>query len=400
PDRMPSVLDLPKHVREGTLEGIRRPESKPAERRIQDYSNPLTAPQPLGSAGSANPREQEFKDNALLEEIRKSVERDRQERPIPSQVENGAEPEKGEGVVGEVTPKGGFKSELPEDDPLIDAVLPTSCGSGTSKLPGLAIGRTLAKQLAAKLNDCVQITSPTIGVSYGATGTRPPIAKQFRIQAIFEAGFDQYDSKLVYTDLYEAQAFYEQGDSVTGLELKVDDIGKSKEVKENIDRVLANGIYHTMDWKELNHGLFTALLIQQVVMSIVLALIVVVAAFTVIAALVMLVLEKKKEIAVLKSLGATDAAIQRIFLYQGAAIGLAGTLVGLFLGYLGCRFLAAYRFPLDPKVYFISQLPVNLRWNEFFITSVVAFFICLIATVFPARYAASLRPSEGLRPDG
>nr|MBP9114667.1 ABC transporter permease [Polyangiaceae bacterium] len=128
PVRMPSVLDLPKHVREGTLEGIRRPESKPAERRIQDYSNPLTAPQPPGVVGSANPREQEFKDNALLEEIRKSVERDRQERPIPSQGENGAEPEKGEGVVGEVTPKGGFKSELPEDDPLIDAVLPTSCG--------------------------------------------------------------------------------------------------------------------------------------------------------------------------------------------------------------------------------------------------------------------------------
>ncbi len=93
-------------------------------------------------------------------------------------------------------------------------------------MPGIVIGRTLAKQLDVGLGDCVQVTSPQIGMSFGA-GARAPIAKQFRVIAIFEAGFDQYDSKLVYTDLYEAQAFYEYGDSVTGVEMKVDDIDKA-----------------------------------------------------------------------------------------------------------------------------------------------------------------------------
>ena len=106
-----------------------------------------------------------------------------------------------------------------------------------------------------------------------------------RVIALFEAGFDQYDSKLVYTDLYEAQAFYDTGDSVTGIEMKVKDIDEARAVALDIEARLKNGIYHTMDWEELNHGLFTALRIQQILMSLVLALIIVVAAFTVIATL-------------------------------------------------------------------------------------------------------------------
>ncbi len=171
-----------------------------------------------------------------------------------------------------------------------------------AKLPGAVLGKTLAKQLGVDIGDCVQITSPTIGVMFGAQ-TRPPIAKQFRVIAMFEAGFDQYDSKLVYTDLYEAQVFYDQGDSVTGIEMKVDDIDHTHEVVEAIDSKLSNSVYHTMDWMDLNRGLFTALLIQQIGMSVVLALIIVVAAFTVIATLIMVVLDKKKEIAVLKAIG-------------------------------------------------------------------------------------------------
>jgi lipoprotein-releasing system permease protein len=245
----------------------------------------------------------------------------------------------------------------------------------------------------------LQITSPTIGISFGGGSARPPIAKQFRVIALFEAGFDQYDSKLVYTDLYEAQAFYEQGDSVTGVEMKIDDIDRSGEVAKDIDKRLSNGVYHTMDWRELNHGLFTALLIQQIGMSVVLALIIVVAAFTVVATLIMVVLDKKKEISLLKALGAKDDDILRVFLYQGGMIGLIGTSCGLVMGYVCCKGLLAYGFPLDPKVYFISRLPVNIRPTEFLITGAVAIVICLLATIFPALYAAWLRPSDGLRAD-
>jgi lipoprotein-releasing system permease protein len=265
-------------------------------------------------------------------------------------------------------------------------------------MPGVVIGKSLAKQLGVTLGDCLQITSPTIGMSFGASGAaRPPVAKQFRVIAEFEAGFDQYDSKLVYTDLYEAQAFADQGDSVTGVEMKVDDIDRAGAIAQQIDHLLANGIYHTMDWKDLNHGLFTALFIQQFAMSFVLGLIVVVAAFTVVATLIMVVLDKKKEIAILKALGAHDGALLRVFLYQGGIIGMVGTTCGLIVGYVGCKALMLYGFPLDPKVYFISKLPVNLRPTEFLITGGVAIVICLVATIFPALYAADLRPADGLR---
>jgi lipoprotein-releasing system permease protein len=302
--------------------------------------------------------------------------------------------------VGNVIPAGGWKSSLPDDDAsLPDEVDPDPCKSPAqiAALPGVVIGKALSKQLDVNLGDCLQITSPTIGISFGSTGARPPIAKQFRVIGLFEAGFDQYDSKLVYTDLYEAQTFYEQGDSVTGIEMKVDDIDHARAIARQLDRLLSNGIYHTMDWKELNHGLFTALFIQQLGMSFVLGLIVVVAAFTVVATLIMVVLDKKKEIAVLKAIGAKNDAILRIFLYQGAIIGLLGTTAGLLLGFLCCKGLLAYGFPLDPKVYFISRLPVNVRPQEFIITGVLSIIICLVATVFPSLYAASLRPSDGLR---
>jgi lipoprotein-releasing system permease protein len=179
--------------------------------------------------------------------------------------------------------------------------------------------------------------------------------------------------------------------------MKVADIDKAHTIAREIDALLDNGIYHTMDWRELNHGLFTALLIQQIGMSFVLGLIILVAACTVIATIVMVVLEKKKEIAVLKAIGARDDAVLRIFLYQGGIIGVTGTALGILVGWLCCRFLLVYSFPLDPKVYFISRLPVSMHAVEFVVPAVVAIGICLVATIFPALYAARLRPSDGLR---
>jgi lipoprotein-releasing system permease protein len=298
-----------------------------------------------------------------------------------------------------VTPSGGYGSQLPADDAIPDVLDPDPCKNPqqVAALPGIVMGKTLSKQLGVGLGDCVQVTSPTIGFAFGAGGTRAPIAKQFRVIAIFEAGFDQYDSKLVYTDLYEAQQFYEQGDSVMGVEMKVADVDKAHAIAKEIDGLLNNGVYRTMDWRELNRGLFTALLIQKIGMSAVLGLIVVVAAFTVIATLIMVVLEKKKEIALLKALGAKNGAILRVFLYQGAFIGMIGTTLGLIVGFAGCKAIEAYKFPLDPKVYFISSLPTEIRPSEFIVTALIAIGICLLATIFPSLYAARLRPTDGLR---
>jgi lipoprotein-releasing system permease protein len=243
----------------------------------------------------------------------------------------------------------------------------------------------------------LQVTSPTIGFSYSHGNMRAPVAKQFRVTGVFDAGFDQYDSKLVYTDLYEAQAFYDTGDSVTGVEMKVADIEKARDVARDIDRRLANGVYHTLDWEELNHGLFTALRIQQLLMSLVLALIIVVAAFTVIATLIMVVLDKKKEIAVIKAMGASNSAVLRAFLYQGGIIGVFGTAFGLVLGVIVCKLLLVYALPLDPKVYFISHLPVQVRPIEFVLVGIFAILVCLAATIWPAVHASRLRPAEAFR---
>jgi lipoprotein-releasing system permease protein len=226
---------------------------------------------------------------------------------------------------------------------------------------------------------------------------RPAVAKQFKVIGIFEAGFHQYDSKLVYTDLHEAQAFYSGEDTVTGVEMKVEDVDRASEVADQVKRELDTIAYHVIDWEELNHGLFTALRIQQILMSLVLALIILVAAFTVIATLIMVVLDKKKEIAAIKAMGASDGQLLRTFLYQGLIIGLVGGSVGLGAGYALCQWILAHGFSLDPEVYFIDHLPVRVRASELALTGVFAVAACLGATAWPALHASRMRPAEAFR---
>ncbi len=415
PVLMPKVLDLPKHIVEGSLDGMRKPGAKPPERTVESPSHTSLYPDkkalPPSSdldGGADDPLFHSIKTevdqaNARLESRAAAADAGAVGDPLDAGAVAQAQPKKRSGTVaaapfGDVVPDGGYASELPDDDVLPESIDPDPCRdpAAVAAMPGVIVGRTLSKQLNATIGDCVQITSPTIGVSYGASA-HPPIAKQFRVIAIFEAGFDQYDSKLVYTDLYEAQAFYEYGDSVTGVEMRLDDIDKSDKVAAAIDKLLYNGVYNTMTWGQLNHGLFTALIIQQVVMSVVLGLIIVVASFTVIATLIMIVLEKKKEIALLKAIGARDAAILRTFLFQGSFIGVVGAAIGVTAGYTCCRFLIAYAFPLDPKVYFISSLPVSISPWMFIIPGGGALAICTLVSLFPAWYAARLRPADGLR---
>jgi len=441
PGRVKDVLDLPRHIVAGNMEGLRLPGAKPPERRraglLDDFESsrrgdlqdgdPLEplAPLPARQGGAPSASGAPPSDSAqapdhgtVLRDIEKIVhdealrEPDLHSHSSPWSSGNatgaaGASADNApaeaaldpNAPVGSIVPEGGYKSELPDDDVLPAEIDPDPCRDAESikRLPGIIIGVTLKRNLEVKLGDCIQVTSPTIGFSYNRGATRAPVAKQFRVTGVFDAGFDQYDSKLVYTDLYEAQPFYDTGDSVTGIEMKVNDIEKARAIARDIDGRLQNGIYHTMDWEELNHGLFTALRIQQLLMSLVLALIIVVAAFTVIATLIMVVLDKKKEIAVLKAMGASNSALLRAFLYQGAIIGIVGTAIGLSLGVLLCKVLLVHALPLDPKVYFISRLPVQVRPMEFVMVGVFAILVCLAATVWPALHAARLRPAEAFR---
>jgi lipoprotein-releasing system permease protein len=411
----PRVLDLPGHIKQGNLSGLRAPGAKPPERRRQSILDEPLPPARSGASaappGSAAPSGSAPSRKGLLADIEQAIRSGPDATSHPTAVvPEGDAPEEGDGAadalgvepgapIGDIEPEGGFSSKLPEDDVLPEWLDPDPCKSpeAVKNLPGIVLGATLASNLGAKLGDCLQVTSPTIGFVYTRGAVHAPVAKQFRVIAVFQAGFDQYDSKLVYTDLYEAQAFYDSGDSVTGVEMKVSDIDRASEVKKLVEEKLASGIYHTMDWEELNHGLFTALRIQQIMMSFVLALIIVVAAFTVIATLIMVVLDKKKEIAVIKAMGARNGAVLRAFLYQGGIIGLVGTAAGLVLGYGVCRGLMAYPLPLDPKVYFISRLPVAMNVSDFALVGVFSIVVCLLATVWPALHAAFLRPAEAFR---
>ncbi|MGK3996613.1 ABC transporter permease [Sorangium sp. So ce1024] len=419
------VLDLPRHILPGgDLSGLRRPGAKPAERAAPpSLPDVPTIEADAGVTGALEPPDAggeidllKAYEARILEDERaaaaREAARDAGAEPAPTAVDvedaagagageaEEAELQVAEGAPrGSIEPEGGYGSVLPDDDELPADVDPDPCADKEqiAKMPGIVIGAALAKNLSLEIGECVTVTSPTIGFSFSNGAIKPPVAKRFRVIAIFEAGFEQYDTKLAYADLYETQAFYDHGDTVTGVEMKVDDIDNASSIARQITNLLSNGLYYTMDWEELNHGLFTALRIQQIGMSAVLALIIVVAAFTVIATLIMVVLDKKKEIAVLKAMGATDGAILRIFLYQGGIIGVAGTTLGLLLGVAVCKGLLVYGFPLDPKVYFISRLPVQARPQEFLITGAIAILICLAATIVPSLYAARLRPAEGFR---
>ncbi|MFW6031616.1 MAG: FtsX-like permease family protein, partial [Myxococcota bacterium] len=268
----------------------------------------------------------------------------------------------------------------------------------TGDLPGVAVGATLAETLGLEVGDRVKIISPLTGldVSMFAPEARVPRSRDFRVNAIFEAGFQEYDSRLVYVDLYEAQRFQEHGDSVTGVEMRVHDIDRARGVARELEKKL-EGPFHTMDWAELNHNLFTALEIQKVMLSLVIASIIIVAAFNVVATLIMVVLEKKREIAILKAMGATDLAILLIFLVQGTIIGVVGTVLGLLVGGGLVAYLKLYEFPLDPKVYLIDHLPLVVSPTEFIVTVVVAVGICMTATLAPSWWAARMLPADGVR---
>ena len=414
------VLDLPRQILgcqtlaraeamacgQEKLRALRLTGARPPERRVGTAAPTPTAFDDLANAGADAPGQKRTLLQQLEEDTHRRLEKDAGQHDIAVAAPPSSEDEDAavaaraaKGPQGDIEPNGGYNSVLPADDDVPADVDPDPCVDPVqvAKMPGIVVGVSLAKTLDLDVGQCVTVTSPTIGFSFSGGSFKPPVAKRFRVVAVFEAGFDQYDSKLVYTDLFEAQAFYDQGDTVTGVEMKVADIEQASQISKDIGQTLSSGLYHTMDWEELNHGLFTALRIQQIGMSAVLALIIVVAAFTVVATLIMVVLDKKKEIAVLKAMGAADDAILRIFLYQGGIIGALGTSIGLLIGLVVCKGLLVYGFPLDPKVYFISSLPVEVRPKEFLITGVIAIVICLAATIIPSLYAARLRPADGFR---
>ncbi len=272
---------------------------------------------------------------------------------------------------------------------------PATDGSGgTVELPGVILGKELVRQLGLGVGDVVNVISP-LGTPT-AVGMVPRV-KRFVVVGIFESGMSEYDAALIYMDMKDAQQFFDLGNAVTGIEVRVRDLYGAKDIGERIEKAIGFP-YHVRDWMETNRNLFSALKLEKTVYFIVLMLIVLVAAFNIIATLVMVVMEKRKDIAILKSMGASAAGVRRIFILKGLIIGLVGTLLGNVGGFIACWALKRYKFiPLPKDVFYVSTLPVKMYPEYFVAVTAASLLICLLATIYPARRAARLVPVDVIR---
>jgi lipoprotein-releasing system permease protein len=260
--------------------------------------------------------------------------------------------------------------------------------------PNIIIGKELSSSIGVFKGDFVTVLSPVGKI--GPLGMLPKV-RQFRVSGIFEVGMFEYDSNLVLTDLKAAQEFFDMGDAVTGVQLKLDDVYKASAVRERVQKTLGFPLY-AKDWMQMNRNLFSALKLEKFAMFIILILIILVASFNIVSTLIMNVIEKKREIAILKAMGATDRGVMNIFMLQGLFIGIFGTVVGIAGGYLLCYILNTYqiiRLPAD--VYYLSHLPVKTKLSDFLIVSLSAITISFLATIYPAWQAARINPVEPLR---
>jgi lipoprotein-releasing system permease protein len=262
------------------------------------------------------------------------------------------------------------------------------------RLPGLVIGPELAKSLQVDLGDEVNVVTPN--AEMGPMGPIPR-SRPFEIVGIFYSGMYEYDANFAYTWIEDSRDFLNV-EGATGIELKTVSVREAELVAADLQNELGSEV-DVLDWKELNKSLFYALELEKIAMFVVLTFIILVASFSIIAMLIMIVIEKGREIAILKSMGATNGGIMRTFVFQGLVIGTLGAIIGLLLGLGICWFLATVGFPLNSEVYYINTLPVDVNPVEVALVVVCAIVISLLATVYPSIQAARLNPVDGLRYD-
>jgi lipoprotein-releasing system permease protein len=268
--------------------------------------------------------------------------------------------------------------------------------------PGIILGVELAKRLGVSLNDAIQVISPL--------GTMTPMGmmpkmKRFRVMGIFYSGMYDFDNTLAYISIVSAQKFLNMDSRVTGIEIKTSDVYKVKKIGKEIRQKLGFPFW-TRDWMEMNRNLFSALKLEKVAMFIILVLIVLVAAFNIISTLIMVVMEKNKDIAILKSMGAPSKGILRIFIIEGGVIGVVGTFFGTVVGLATALNLEKvsgfvenlFGFKILPgDVYYIDKLPSQVNPLDVGLIVMTAILISLLATLYPSWRASKLDPAEALR---
>jgi len=267
---------------------------------------------------------------------------------------------------------------------------------------GIAIGSRLAEQLSVRAGDNLTLVAPRGAVT--PMGTTPRI-KAYKIAAVFEIGMSEYDSAFVFMPLTEAQAYFNRAGDVTAIEVYTDNPDNIDSFRKAVTAAAGRPIY-MVDWRQRNATFFNALQVERNVMFLILTLIVLVAALNIVSGLIMLVKDKGSDIAILRTMGATQGAIMRVFLITGASIGFVGTGVGFVLGAIVCAYIEDIRRFMSwltntelfsPELYFLSQLPAQMNVKETAAVVVMALGLSLLATLYPSWRAARLDPVEALR---
>ena len=267
---------------------------------------------------------------------------------------------------------------------------------------GIILGKELSRRMGVISGDIVSMVSPVSRIT--PVGLIPRM-KLFKVIGIFETGMYEYDSNLAFISIKAAQKFFSMKDGVSGIEIRVADIEQAGVIASELQEKLGFP-YFVRDWMRMNRNLFSALKLEKIVMFIILILIIFVAAFNIISTLFMLVMEKSKEIAVLKSMGASRVSIMKIFSYQGLIIGLVGTLLGCaagftivpnlneIVGFIESVF-GIVAFPSD--IYYLDRLPSEIQYMDSFLIIIFSIVICYTASLYPAWRASKLDPIDGLR---
>ncbi len=270
---------------------------------------------------------------------------------------------------------------------------------GTREIPGVVIGAELRDTLHVRIGDQVQIINPDGDL--GPTGPIPR-ARPYRVVGIFYSGLYEYDNTMVYTTLGSAREFLNVPDGeVTGVELRIEDLRDAESVGFAVESAVesASETAEVHTWMELNERLFSALELEQFVIGLLLMFIVLVASFATVCVLTMIVIQRADEIAIMRSMGATAGAIRRIFVVQGMSIGISGIIMGLIIGLGLVAYLLYVGVPLDPSVYYIDRVPVELAAADVVRVTLGVLAISAFATLLPSLQASRLDPADALRHD-